>query len=310
MTCQEARENFPLFLYSELSLDDEELLESHVAGCEACRRELERERALHGALFARELQPSSHMLARSREELAGRVAAVIVANSRRESWWHKLRQGFTIHVHPIPAGMQPLGALALIAVGFFGARMLPPSLQGLQTQNSGLTAPVTSRVRYVEPAQAGKVQVVIEETRERVLSGNVDDQNIQNLLLAAARDPQDAGLRVESVDLLKSSRECPEIRAALLNALEHDSNPGVRLRALDGLKNSAGDPQVRQVLTRVLLGDDNAGVRTQAIDLLIQHKEDRIVGILQELMRKEDTGYVRMRCQKALHEMNASVETY
>lgn len=310
MTCQEARENFPLFLYSELSFDDEELLEAHVDGCEACRRELERERALHRALDGDELRPPAHLLARNREELARRIAANIAANSGRESWWHKLRQGFTIHVHPIPAGMQPLGALALIAMGFFGARMLPQSLEGVKVQSSGLTAPVTSRVRYVEPSQAGKVQVVIEETRERVLSGNVDDQNIQNLLLAAARDPQDAGLRVESVDLLKSSRECPEIRAALLNVLEHDSNPGVRLKALDGLKNSAGDAQVRQALTRVLLADDNAGVRTQAIDLLIQQKGDRIVGILQELMRKEDNGYVRMRCQKALHEMNASVETY
>lgn len=307
MTCQEARENFPLFLYGEMSFDDEELLELHVDGCESCRGALERERALHRALDAEELRPSPQMLARSRQELGRRIAA----GPARESWWHKLRQGFTIHVHPIPAGMQPLGALALIAMGFFGARMVPQSLQGLKaTQSSGLTAPYTSRVRYVEPAQAGKVQVVIEETRERVLSGNVDDQNIQNLLLAAARDPQDAGLRVESVDLLKSSRECPEIRAALLNALEHDSNPGVRLKALDGLKNSAGDPQVRQALTRVLLSDQNAGVRTQAIDMLIQHKGEPIVGILQELMRKEDNGYVRMRCQKALHEMKASVETY
>lgn len=306
MTCHEARENFPLFLYSELSFDDEELLESHVDGCEDCRRALDRERALHTALYAEDLQPSAAMLARSRQELARRIAT----SPARESWWQKLRQGFTIHVHPIPAGMQPVGALALIAAGFFGARMLPPSLQGLKTQNASLSAPMTSRVRYVEPAQAGKVQVVIEETRERVLSGNVDDQNIQNLLLAAARDPQDAGLRVESVDLLKSSRENPEVRGALLYALEHDSNPGVRLKALDGLKNSAADPQVRQVLTRVLLSDDNAGVRTQAIDLLIQHKEDRMVGTLQELMRKEDNGYIRMRCQKTLHEMNASVETY
>ena len=162
----------------------------------------------------------------------------------------------------------------------------------------------------MEPAGAGKVQIVLEETRQRVLSGRVEDQSIQNLLLAAARDPQDAGLRVESVDLLKSGPDSAEVRNALLYALQHDSNPGVRLKALDGLKNSAADAQVRQVLTQVLLHDDNPGVRTQAIDLLIQHKEDRMVGLLQELMRKEDNGYVRLRCKKALHEMNASVETY
>src|SRR5581483_8162996 len=189
----------------------------------------------------------------------------------RPSFWEKLRRGFTIHVHPIPAGLQPVGALALVAMGFFGARMLPPSVSGGRTTEAGLGGAFTSRVRYVEPESSGKVKMVIEEVRERSLTGSVNDQDIQNLLLAAARDPQDAGLRVESVDLLKSSRECPEVKNALLYALQHDSNPGVRLKALEGLKNSSADPDVRQVLTQVLLADDNAGVRTQAIDLLIQH---------------------------------------
>lgn len=306
MTCQEAKERFPLFLYGELSFDDEELVESHLEVCDVCRLALQRERVLHRALDDLELQPPPDLLASSREQLRRSLAAM----PAHESWWQKLRQGLTIHVHPIPGGMQPIGALALIAVGFFGARMVPSSILRGPVAGASLAEPATSRVRYVEPVQAGKVQVVIEETRERVLSGSIDDQKIQNLLLAAARDPQDAGLRVESVNLLKSSRECPEVRTALLYALQHDSNPGVRLKALEGLKNSATDPQVRQALTHVLLADDNAGVRTQAIDLLIQHKEDQMVGVLQELMRKEDNGYVRMRCQKALHEMNASVETY
>ena len=41
-----------------------------------------------------------------------------------------------------------------------------------------------------------------------------------------------------------------------------------------------------------------------------QKKEAAMVGVLQELMRKEDNSYVRLKCQKALHEMNASVETF
>ena len=90
----------------------------------------------------------------------------------------------------------------------------------------------------------------------------------------------------------------------------HDSNAGVRLKALDGLKDFADDPQTRQTLAQVLLRDDNPGVRTQVIDLLIRHRSDSMVGVLQELMVKEDNGYIRMRCQRALHDMNASVETY
>jgi hypothetical protein len=85
----------------------------------------------------------------------------------------------------------------------------------------------------------------------------------------------------------------------------------VRLKALDGLKQFAGDPDTRQALTQVLLKDENPGVRTQVIDLLIQQRHtDAMVGVLQELMEKEDNNYIRMRCQKVLQEMNASAEMY
>ena len=48
----------------------------------------------------------------------------------------------------------------------------------------------------------------------------------------------------------------------------------------------------------------------ELLGLLRKQKEHKMVGVLQELMRKEDNSYVRFRCQRALHEMNASVETY
>ena len=100
------------------------------------------------------------------------------------------------------------------------------------------------------------------------------------------------------------------MRRALLYAVQHDSNAGVRLKALDGLKNFADDPETRQTLTQVLLKDDCPGVRTQVIDLLIPHHADSMVSVLQEVMGKEKNGYIRMRCQRALRDMNASVETY
>jgi HEAT repeat protein len=89
----------------------------------------------------------------------------------------------------------------------------------------------------------------------------------------------------------------------------------VRLKALDGLKQFAEDPDTRSALTQVLLKDENPGVRTQVIDLLVQKNSDQrhadaMVGVLQELMEKEDNGYIRMRCQKVLQEMNASAEMY
>ena len=198
----------------------------------------------------------------------------------------------------------------MLALGFFAARMAPPSLMGGSFRAAGMTEPVTSRVRYVEPDGAGKVQIVVDETTQRILSGSIEDQSIQRLLFAAAKDPSNDGLRVESVNLLKNQPQSSEVRKALLYAVQHDPNAGVRLKALDGLRDFVDDPETRQALTQVLLKDDCAGVRTQVIDMLIQHRAPSMVGVLQEVMGKDNNDYVRMRCQRALHEMNASVETY
>ncbi len=165
-------------------------------------------------------------------------------------------------------------------------------------------------MRYIEPGQSNRVQLVIEETRQRQVDGPITEDRIRRLLLDAAKDPADAGVRVESMDLLQSEGDAADIRNTMLYALEHDPNAGVRLKALDGLRRFAMDAPTRETLSHVLLTDENPGVRTGAIDMLVEHKEDQMVGVLQELLHREDNGYVRQSCERALHDLNASVETY
>jgi hypothetical protein len=312
MTCEEAKQNLALFLYGELSFDEEELVEIHVDECAACRVELAREKALFAALDGVEIVPSPQALAESRAELHRRLAIETPrpATLPGSGFWDKIREGFTIHFHFAPGIAQVVGAAAMLVLGFFTARVAPSRLGGNWGQESVVPG-LSSRVRYVEPVSPGRVQIVLDETRQRVLSGSVEDAAIQRWLLMAAKDPSDAGLRVESVDVLKNNSQSAEIRRALVYSLEHDPNAGVRLKALDGLKQFAADPDTKQALTQVLLKDDNPGVRTQVIDLLVQQQHtDAMVGVLQELMQKEDNNYIRLRCQKVLQEMNASAEMY
>jgi hypothetical protein len=213
---------------------------------------------------------------------------------------------------------QPLAAAALIAVGFFAAKFTGGRITWLPGVRTGSTVSQASllpsddsfaTVRSVRTDNSGGVQVVFDETRRREVSGRTDDQTIQKLLLAAAREDNPA-VRVESVDLLKNSAASSEVRDALLNALAHDSNLGVRLKALEGLKPVATDPEVRKTLAQVLLTDDNPSVRMRAIDLLVAHRDDSMVGVLQNVVQKEDNSYVRQKCEKLLKEMNASIGTF
>jgi len=309
-TCEKVRMQLGMLLYGELSFDEEETVDAHLESCADCRAALERERELHAAFDRAEIEPPASVLWESRQNLQRQIA-VEHSRSPRVSWWDRFLD---------TAWLKPVGGLALLTIGFMAARLAPglvPNL-GLGVTGMSLVDPGAQRVRSVEPGPNGGVQIVLDETRQRTVSGGLDDQNIRVLLLSAAKDPSDPGLRYETVGILNDRAQAAEVRDTLIYALEHDENAGVRLKAMDGLKPFVRQPEVRKALSGVLLSDGNPGMRTQAIDLLTQGVGDStnnpldrdIIGTLQELMNRENNAYVRQRGQRVLQLVNASQETY
>jgi anti-sigma factor RsiW len=299
MNCDELTRTIPLYLYSELSFDEEEQVERHLESCAACRTEVERNKAILKAFDQVETKADDGLLAECRQELmraVGREAA-----RGKPSLWQSIA-AFWISFGNIRV---PVGMAAALVVGFlagrvvfFGPRQAPPS------------EPLVSTIRSLEPDASGRVHIALDETRRRTVSGNLNDPGIQQLLLAAARDEVNPGIRFESLEILKDHAASGEVRSALVRVLQKDPNPGVRLKALEGLKQFSGDESIRKSLVGVLQADDNAGVRVQAIDLLMQQRDQSMVGVFQGLMRKENNNYVRMRVANALEEMNASAGVF
>lgn len=320
MTCDSVSNLISLYYYGELMPDEEDRLETHLAGCATCARELERQRKLAAALDRRTAAVSPLLLEDCRADLMAAVAggAPRVAQQPHKGHWDK--GPWTLFLEAMASTFgglgrlrQPLGATALIALGFMAAKITPANLAMLRGGGASMAsmAPddVFSTVRSVQPDRAGRVQISVDETRRRTVEGRMDDQSIQRLLLAAAHEENPA-VRVESVDILKTSAGTSQVRDALLNALATDPIASVRLKALEGLKPISTDPAVRKTLSQVLLTDDNAAVRMQVVDLLVAHRDDSMVGMLQGLMQHEDNSYVRLKCEKALKEMNASIGTF
>jgi hypothetical protein len=344
--CGWARSQLSLLLYGELSFDEEEKVEAHVDACGDCRAALDRETLLHAAFDQCAVEPPASLLNECRSDLWARLSeepppqpvlssAAPISQSRETqtvshpdrhpvTWWgHVLwdRLVDALMLHPVPGAgwLRPVGALALVAIGFLGARMAPGLMPGGGALGEmSLTEPAASHVRYVEPGASGQVQIVLDETRQRVISGRLDDKNIRSLLLTAAKDPSDPGLRTETLDILSniaqnSEAQASDIRDVLVFALGHDQNAGVRLKAMEGLKPLADDPRVRTALAAALLSDENPGVRTEAIDVLSSGSSAMnrtIVGTLQELMLHEDNAYVRDRCRLVLESLKASPDTF
>lgn len=302
MKCQDTIREIPLYAYGEVSPEIEEAVEEHIDHCESCRAELARHRAFLESLEARPQLGEDALLAGCRAELRQAIASESAAVN--SSWFEKLRRFSQIH---IPMRI-PVGAMALIAVGFFGARFAPERFGGLGTASLG--GPMFSSVQSVEPDASGKVQISVNQVRRHVVSGDLNDPQIQALLLDAMRDESNPGVRAESIVVLENNADSAEVRQALINAATRDPNAGVRLKAVEGLSPYAGDPGVRAALTGVLLKDDNAGVRMQAVELLGAHRDTSIIGPLQEAVQSERDNYVRSRCRELLEAMKASVGTY
>lgn len=312
MNCDSVAKLIPLYFYGEMLPEEEDQVEAHLYECLACSREMERQRSLAAAMDAHRAETPPHLLRDCRADLIAAIegGAPRTPRSAKNPWTLFLEAlGFTLH------GMnryrQPVAATALMAVGFLAARFTgvwAPLSPTVPATTAGVGDNVFSTVRSVQPDASGRVQIVLDETRRKVISGAMDDRNIQRFLLAGAHG-ENTAVRMEAVDLLKSGGGSTEVRDAFLNALS-DGNVGIRLKALEGLKPWAADSQVRQALAQVLTTDDNSAVRKEAVDLLVSHRDDAMVGLLQQLFQREENGYVRLKCEKALKEMNASLGTF
>ncbi len=306
MTCDSVAKLIPLYFYGELPPEEEDCVETHLHECAACTRELDRLSSLARALGQRQVEVPAFLLDECR---AGLKAAIQGGAPKLKT---PVKGPWTLFLEAMAATLSgfarlrlPVGAVALLAVGFVGARFTGAGRTWWRPADDNAFA----TVRSVQADPSGRVQIAFDETHRRVVSGRTDSPDIQKLLLTAFHQ-NNADVRVESVGLLQAGTDTAEVRDALMAALDHDPNVGVRLKALDKLKPLAADPEVRKTLARVLQTDDNAAVRMQVVDLLVARRDDTMVGAMQSAVQREDNSGVRQKLEKALKDLNASVGTF
>jgi Putative zinc-finger len=253
MTCQQVQVNLSLYLYGELAFSQEEELEQHLSECALCKRALEREKAWHSTLNAEHVDVPLELLSTCRSQLKAALPSSRSNSEKRSSFWRWVGQlGFS----PSVWSMQIAVASFLVLAGFTAGRWidrngLPNGFYGNGGSEASLFDPSTAHVRDIQPSDDNRVRIVVDQVREREVTGRIDDQGVRRLLLAAAKDPADPGLRVDSVEILKD-QDGSDVRDALVYAVRNDSNAGVRLKALEGLRRFVDDPATQDSLAFVL----------------------------------------------------------
>src|SRR5207249_12184654 len=155
-----------------------------------------------------------------------------------------------------------------------------------------------------EPA-SNQISIKYQTVSTQEAQGSLNDQRIQQLLLFAARNNYNSGVRMHSVDLLTQKPDDTHVREVLMHGLRYDANPGVRLKALGALGPYVKDDvRVRDAVLESLMNDSNAGLRIQALHLLEPVSADSSVRVvLQKLAQNDQSQYIRTQARGVLAQL-------
>jgi hypothetical protein len=309
MKCEWITENITLHVYGELADDVRHELEQHVARCADCAAELKAEQDFHALLSQdRAVEPTPNLLASSRMRLQEALET-----AEQGHFWNRLAFDPAHWLRQV--SFSPALASAILIVGFAGGlgtayKVLPhqPQLANTASNPTATPAPAEASITGIqsitqEPGNQIAIKYNTVSTQET--QGSLNDQRIQQLLLFAARNNYNSGVRMDSVDLLTQKPDISQVRDALIYALRYDTNPGVRLKALDGLGPFVkDDAQVRDAVLEALVNDTNPGVRTEALRMIEPVKADGSVrGVLMTLAAKDSSQYIKSQARTMLAQL-------
>ena len=315
MKCDWVRQNILFYVYNELEDDARYEVEQHLARCPECATELKATRKFHATLSETVAEPTPNLLAASRMRLQEALET-----TQPGGFWRRLIFEPGAWLRQIR--MAPALAAAIFIVGFGGGIGATYNFLSGRAGNAVLTGSVdsgsgsSSLTQTAESSIAGIRSVTQEPGSSQVsikydtvvtqeAQGSLNDQRIQQLLLFAARNNYNSGVRMDSVDLLTQAPDDTRVREALMYALQNDTNPGVRLKALDGLSGFVRqDARVRDGVLRALISDTNSGVRMQALRLVEPMKADSNVrSVLTRLAQTDQNVSIRSQARTMLAQM-------
>jgi hypothetical protein len=307
MKCEWVKENILLYVYNELPDDARYELEQHLARCVDCTAELKTTRKFHAMLSELPVEePSPNLLATSRMRLQEGLET-----AQQGRFWHRLIFDPAAWLRQIR--FAPALAAAIFIVGFAGGigttyKILDGG--GAASIASGpVSAPAESSITGIQSITqdpgSNHISIKYDTVSTQEAKGSLNDQRIQQLLLFAARNNYNSGVRMDSVDLLTQEPNNTHVREALMYALRYDSNPGVRLKALDGLGAYVkSDPRVRDAILEDLVQDSNPGARAEALHLLEPVRADSSVRtVLEKLAQSDQSPYIRSQARIMLSQL-------
>ncbi|HTW59364.1 MAG TPA: HEAT repeat domain-containing protein [Terriglobales bacterium] len=311
MKCEWVRENIVLQVYGELADDARHELEQHVARCADCAAELKAEQEFYALLEQDRATnqfingPSANLLASSRMRLQEALET-----AKQGSFFSRLAFDPANWLRQVR--FSPALASAILILGFAGGVGTTYKLYSHTPQQVGPSSPaqvndasITGIESVTQQPGTNQISIKYNTVSTQEAQGSLNDQRIQQLLLYAARNNYNSGVRMDSVGLMTQNPSDTHFRDALMYALQYDTNPGVRFKALDALGPYVkDDTRVRDSLLQALVNDTNPGVREEALRMLEPVKADGSVrAVLMTLAAKDSSTYIKSQARTLLAQL-------
>jgi hypothetical protein len=307
MKCEWVRQNIVLHVYDELADDARYELDQHVARCTECAAELQAAREFRQMMATVTVaEPTPNLLASSRMRLQEALET-----AQQGGFWNRLTFDPGVWFRQIR--FSPALAAILLLAGFGGGTAATFRVMSdragrdpiVDKSPSPEEANITG-IRSITPEPGtNRVNIKYDTVNTKETAGSLNDARIQQLLLFAAQNNTNSGVRVDSVDLLKQRLNDSRVREALVYALRYDNNPGVRLKALEGLGSYVPDDvRVRDAVLETLSSDSNQGLRTEALRVLEPVRADASVrAVLERLAVKDQNRFIRDQSRVVLAQL-------
>ncbi len=312
MKCDWVQQNILFYVYNELEDDARYEVEQHLARCPECAGELKAARKFHTTMSQDAVtEPTPNLLAASRMRLQEALETTTQGGFLRRLifepgiWLRQIR-------------MAPALTAVIFILGFGGGIGATYNYVAEHPQTAGGgTPPVIGDPGSGQPIEASAITGIRSVTQEpgsnhvsikydtistQEAQGSLNDQRIQQLLLFAARNNYNSGVRMDSVDVLTQTPNDTRVREVLMYSLQNDTNPGVRMKALDGLSGlMRQDEQVRDAVLQALVNDGTPAVRLQALRLVEPMKADgKVRSVLIRLSKTDQNASVRSQARTML----------
>ncbi len=142
-------------------------------------------------------------------------------------------------------------------------------------------------------------------TRQKVeLSGNINDEEIRELVSYLLLNDQNPGNRLKAAELVQEMNPDDDVKMVLVSSALSDPNPGIRLRSIRLLQSYPVDPLLINACQKILMEDTNEAVRMEAIAILAKQPSRKLQPILRLVAATDANPYIQTQARELLYNLN------